>query len=368
MLPKYFTKYLWFIFISLILINNFLYQSIFQIDQRIFVALCFAILASILTIKRQVHIGFLIFVLIIGIVFAVSLFSLSYDLFYLNRSLMTVLASTTFLMTFFLSQDIIFPDFSFSFSLVITMCGALALLFFGVDRAELANVNWWPMTLFFTLAMSNQRNKLKWYILTFLMAHFGYASRGTSFSSIIAIITSFVSWFPIRKLFIKFYSYFFLVLVFLFMSFLAYYASHQEVVERFVAMSERGFAGREIAWIPGWNILEETHYIGKGIGTISSFEDSQSTLLNPKSVQIHFGFLDLSLKFSLYLATCLMIAISACIQNANITFFPGLAGGVMTIFYYNGFGISHYGLNLLLIMLLGMSISTSVTRRLSQRI
>lgn len=74
-------------------------------------------------------------------------------------------------------------------------------------------------------------------------------------------------------------------------------------------------------------------------------------LLRP--VQIHFGLLDLGLRFSIIIVFLLMIFIIKVIKVTPKSYLPVLSGALFTTFYYNGFGLSHAGLNLLLFLVLG---------------
>jgi len=338
-----------------VLINNFLYQSVWQIDQRVFILFVLFLLIAILFLKNRINKSILFLGCILCWATVVTIMFHIEDLFYIHRSIINTVVALSYILVFGLSRKMFFlngylHNNYFYLTTLVVCIGAIALLL-GVDRHDIPNVNWWPMTLFFILGMSRYRNKLGCYIVLFIISYFIYESRGVAVSAIVSI-SLFIGFLFSVKWSVRIFSFLFISSVYLFMIFISFYASNQDVVNLFVGqISERAFSSREIALVEGWKVLEASNYFGDGIGAEASFERAE------KSVQVHFGFLDLSLKFSLYFASVIMLYVFFLIKNYKHTFFPAIAGAVMSVFYYNGFGISHEGLNLLLFMLLGATFS-----------
>ncbi|MCT7405744.1 hypothetical protein [Aliarcobacter cryaerophilus] len=228
------------------------------------------------------------------------------------------------------------------------------------DRA-IINPNWVAMTFFYLISFHMyEKNKTLVFITLlfgFLTSFFIYESRGTSVSYLVAILT--LSFLSISHKFVRFVVILVLTSISIgYFCFLDFLMNYREVVELLIAQyTERGLGGREGVFILGYQYLLDSNFLGYGIEISGSFEDPEKG----EGVHIHFGLLDLALKFSIAIVGVYLIFVYYYIRKVDIKFLPFLAGALMTVFYYNGLAPSHLGLNFLLYLFLGYAYYNSIS-------
>ena len=350
-------KILSFLLISFILINNFLYDIDIMLNQMMFKINILVLLIFLLFYIKKINYGFLYFF----IFFTFTLYALltvneSTDF---NRAISYMMTILSFFLIFYISKYLklnkaIFYSYIFMY---IVICVAIIV---KSDR-NIINPNWVAMTMFYLIAlfMYDKKKTLLLILLSFgfLTSFFILESRGTSVSYLAAILS--LLFLSMSHKFVRFAIIIILSSISVgYFYFLDFFTNYREVLELlFAQYTERGLGGREGVFIIGYQYLLDSSFLGYGIEMSGSFEDSEKD----KGVHIHFGLLDLALKFSIAIVGVYLIFVYYYIRKVDIKFLPFLAGALMTVFYYNGLAPSHLGLNFLLYLFLGYAYYNSIS-------
>ncbi|MHA7808485.1 MAG: hypothetical protein ACX933_01655 [Marinobacter adhaerens] len=217
----------------------------------------------------------------------------------------------------------------------------------------LVNKNWASMTSFYLLALS-ENNKKKHFFLFLAIASLLLGSRGGTIVSTFAFILMFVN--AGKSIYVRYLLSaalaVFIVSCFIFLDF---YLKNLWLYKVFYS-DGAGLGGRDVALLLGYKELLDTLFLGRGLGFEGSFPD---TLLGSArgDVYIHFGALDLMLKFSVFGFFLVLFMVISSLLKASNQIFPLLYAAVLSMFFYNGFGISHFGLNFLLYVIVGLGLN-----------
>jgi energy-coupling factor transporter transmembrane protein EcfT len=207
------------------------------------------------------------------------------------------------------------------------------------------------------IALARPKKIVLFFILGLILSFFVYESRGASLSFIAALVSYFIIKIDHRIVRIGIVIVIFTVsiLFFLFLDFATQEGPEAAllIVSQF---SERGLAGREGALFYGYDLLKQSDFLGYGIWFSGGFEVVVNKLRGLEMIHIHYGLLDLALKFSIFTVILFLLALPFYIKKVTTESLPYVAGGLITIFYYNGLAPSHLGLNILLYLILGQAI------------
>ncbi|XOF34038.1 MAG: hypothetical protein ACL93V_01700 [Candidatus Electrothrix sp. YB6] len=349
--------------ILIILINNFFYQTEQQINQLYLnvVVLFFLIFPFVLNKFKTINYKAVLAIYGISFFSFVS-FVYASDSFHKHRIAFYMFVFIGYILLFLSTKTYKTKD---DYILFVYLWGSITIIYgFSVylsgNRQLYSNVNWIPMTLFYLVALSRFKNIFLSYSLVGMISYFLFISRGTSVSVITALLVMVTVYLKIdqgiiRKLIITAY----VLMSFFFFIGIDYYYRYPDLADVYIkTVSRRGLGGRDTALIDGYERLLESNLIGEGIGSAGgvSFEQFREM----KSVHIHFGLLELALKMSIACPVIMLIALSRIIIRVKKEWLPGLTGGLMSVFYYNGLAPSHFGLNYLLIILISVSYWDSV--------
>lgn len=346
-----------FLLLSFILINNFIYDIDIMVNQLVFKFTVLIFLISMLFYIKKINYGFLYFFIFLTFtLYALLTVNESTDF---NRAISYTMTILSFFLIFYISKYLKLNKAMFYLYLVIYLVICVVILVKS-DRG-IINPNWVGMTLFYSIAlfMYDKRKTVLMVLLSFgfLTSFFILESRGTSVSYLAAILS--LLFLNISHKFVRFAIIIILASIAIgYFYFLDFLTNYREVVELLIAQyTERGLGGRENVFIIGYQYLLDSGFLGYGIEMSGGFEDPEKE----KGVHIHFGLLDLALKFSIVIVAVYLIFVYYFIRKVNIKFLPFVAGSLMTVFYYNGLAPSHLGLNLLLYLLLGYAYYNSVS-------
>ena len=343
------------IVMCLILLNNLVYQTGFQFNQVFFnILVLFALILFIMVLKK-INYGVLYFSIIIAfIIYGVILADDSESF---NRIINFSLVILSFFLIFYISQYLKVNNTIFYLYFIVYIFLCFTIVIIG-DRG-IINPNWVAMTFFYLIGLFlYDKSKVFLSIVLlfgFITSFFIFESRGTSITYLVAMIT---------LLFLNISHKFVRVMIIVILSlisvgyfyFLDFLTNYKEIAELVIAQyTERGLGGREGVFIIGYEYLYDSGFLGYGIQMPGGFEDPKIG----QSVHIHFGLLDLALKFSIFIVVIYILFIFFYIRKIDKKFLPFIAGGLMTVFYYNGLAPSHLGLNLLLYLLLGFAYYTT---------
>jgi len=231
--------------------------------------------------------------------------------------------------------------------------GVFLSLGYAADFGINFNKNWLAMTSFYLLALSNKENK-KVPLLFLIIACFLIESRGALVVCVVALILLVLG----GRKYIRFVCISGLVLLIVIaMMFLHFYLNNLWLYE-YIYQDGRGLGGRDVALLLGYKELMDSYFLGQGLGFNGNFSDS---ILGSsrEDVYVHFGVLDLLMKVSLIGVVILILIIIKSLRSAPVNVFPFLFAGLISIFFYNGLGLSHFGLNFFLYILLGLGLSTA---------
>lgn len=344
------------IVILLIIINNIVYQTIFQLNQPLFVFLIFVVLIAFLTAgggRANKWFYILLFGLFSYLIGSILLNVEQQD--YLNRALFNFMTASVYLMLFFVASDrSISGSYFYVFFAIFAAGGVYVIL--TSDR-DLFNPNWYAMTLFYLFALTGPRERL-WPIFALAIVFLGvYGSRGATVSAVVASAAIVVSRLLEHRRYIVSLGF---VLLTGGMFYFVYYL-HVSQLSGLLAMGSlveegRGLGGREGALIEAFSQLVESNFLGYGIGASTSFS-VQDNIGVDKDVHVHFGLLDISLKFGIFGVLFAYFLAIRLIHLSNKSQLPYVLGGLMTVLYYNGLATSHVGLNFLLYLLLGHALA-----------
>lgn len=352
------------IVVLLIVLNNVVYQTKFQFNQPFFVFLIFSVMivfsAAAGGWRADKWLYIILFVLFSYLMGSILLSGAQQD--YTNRALFNFMAASVYLMLFFAASNRnISSSYFYAFSVIFVAGGVY--IFLTSDR-DLFNPNWYAMTLFYLFALTGPRER-KWLVLVLAITFLGvYGSRGATVSAIAAFTAIVMSSFLGRRRYI-------ISLGFLLLTggmFYFVYYLHDSQLSGLLAMGNiadegRGLGGREGALIEAFSQLVDSNYLGYGIGASTSFS-VQDNIGFDKDVHVHFGLLDISLKFGLFGVLLVYFFVNRLIHVSNASQLPYVLGGLMTVLYYNGLATSHVGLNFLLYLLLGHALAgRSLTSR-----
>lgn len=335
------------IIIVFIVINNIFYQTSFQLNQILLNFVTLLLLLASIIIYNKINLksiflsGVLLIVFLHGYYFA-------QDNLYQNRAVSFSLVICCFIFLFFGFKKY---NTKYLLYLYIAYMLLLSIIIFSTNNRAIVNPNWAIMTLFYLTALSKHRANIYLFSIIALLSYTVFESRGGTISALTAILVILS-----LKMNIRYTRYIIIIVIvstsLLYFYFLDYYLSHTLAVDYFLNnISERGLGGREEGFLIGYENLRGSNFWGTGIGTSGSVEFDNGE----KGVHIHFGFLDLALKLSIVPIIIILFALTKIILKTKQYYLPTLAGGLMTIFYYNGLAASHLGLNYLLIILLASS-------------
>ena len=341
-----FSKFIVYIFLFLVILNNLLYQTDFQFNQ-IFFVFVLAVLSFTLKFKFiEKRLLFLVVGLSVVYFFEMVVSDSSEDL---NRAIFYLCSALLYANIVFRGH-MLMPGTGvvFGYFFVFLVVAVLIILF---DNRIFVNPNWVAITLFFLLAVSSIKNKAIISVVLFvglIVSFFVYQSRGSSVvyaTSLLALSCQGILGDRFSR---KAYVCAFLIALITFVSFLGVLQQGPEELSSYVSnYSERGLGGREYALIRGLSDLKESGYLGYGPSTSGGYFNN----LTDQAVHIHFGFLDIALKFSIFAVVALIVFLAKVVFQCSARDFPMIAGGFMTVFFYNGFAQSHFGLNVFLFIL-----------------
>lgn len=341
-----------------IVVNNLLYQTDYQLNQPIFVIAILLLLLFYVVVERGCANKWYYILFLSLIIYSVwSVFFHSSDLTYTNRAIFNFAAAASYLVIFFFLSKKDLPNLYLYIFLALFIAGAFYIL--AASDRDLFNPNWYAMTMFYLFALSSHRER-KWLVLVFALICFGlYESRGAFVSFFAAFFVSSMLSFVKQRRGITLVS-------FLFATLAMFYFVHHLYEDQDLALlvindivgKERSIGGREGALIEGYSQLIKSNYLGGGIGASTSFV-IQDNIGVYKDVHIHFGLLDIFIKFGFIGVVFAYFLASRVIQKGAESYSPYVLGGLMTVLYYNGLATSHLGLNLLLYLLLGQALNRS---------
>lgn len=353
-----FSKFIVYIFLFLVILNNLLYQTDFQFNQ-IFFVFVLAVLSFTLKFKFiEKRLLFLVVGLSVVYFFEMVVSDSSEDL---NRAIFYLCSALLYANIVFRGH-MLMPGTGvvFGYFFVFLVVAVLIILF---DNRIFVNPNWVAITLFFLLAVSSINNKAIISVVLFvglIVSFFVYQSRGSSVvyaTSLLALSCQGILGDRFSR---KAYVCAFLIALITFVSFLGVLQQGPEELSSYVSnYSERGLGGREYALIRGLSDLKESGYLGYGPSTSGGYFNN----LTDQAVHIHFGFLDIALKFSIFAVVALIVFLAKVVFQCSARDFPMIAGGFMTVFFYNGFAQSHFGLNVFLFILVSRALFLGLEKK-----
>lgn len=334
-------------FVFILVANNVLYQTSLQVNQ---ISLVVALIAVCLFFNvHAVNKKFLILISISSLIYLVTLFFLD-GVAERNRAIFFYSSSVLYLLLIFNGHKISVPDSFLYFYLVIFF--VISILILSTSDRDFVNPNWISATFFFLLAFSKpmRRRKMVFFLLIgLILSALVYESRGSTVIfgvALLAMVSQRLFGDAIAK---RLYLFVYLLFVIAFWFFLNLLSSEFGYFMDFIfQFSDRGLGGRESALIQGYLDLKESGYIGAGPASSGGYIDPS----NNQPVHIHFGFLDIALKFSILSVLFVLILMRAVILKASFQQFPMVAASFMTVFFYNGIAFSHFGLNVFVIALM----------------
>tara|TARA_R110000851_G_scaffold319526_1_gene483992 strand:- start:9276 stop:10325 length:1050 start_codon:yes stop_codon:yes gene_type:complete len=334
-------------FIIIVILNNILYQTNFQINQ-IFLVVLLVFVCILLDVNRLNK--KLLFLFVVSSVAYIVTFQFQESLPEKNRAIFYYLSLMLYLLLFFNGHRIWVPKILLYVYFLIYLVIAL-IIFFTADR-DFINPNWIAATLFFLFAFTRPLKRI-WCVIFLL---FGvivslvvYESRGSTVVFAIALLAMLsqvlLSSVTVKILYI--FMYFLLVAAFwLFLDLLSSESGY--LMEVILQFSDRGLGGRESALIQGYLDLKGSNYFGIGPAASGGYLDP----VTGKPVHIHFGFLDIALKFSIFGFFLVLLLMMNVVIKSSYHMFPMVAASFMIVFFYNGLALSHFGLNVFVIALM----------------
>lgn len=346
--------------IPLLIINNLLYQTENQIDQTLLNISILCILGLHILLKKRVATALTIPITVLALSFIVF-FYLSETSHEQNRTIINSITIVNFILILIYARDFNLKK-AWIAAIIIMIFGA-ALITITNDRF-IINPNWYAMTGFYLLALSEKKRSLALYIL-FISLSFGiYESRGTTVSLLITVSLIALLKYTKEDTIKKTSSILFISLSFISFIFLNYYYNNTYVInELLYDGNSRGLGGRDSALLLGYETLLESNFLGYGLSHSGSLYIDDFMGRTYDAVHIHFGLLDISLKISILGVIVVFWLANQAIKKSDSEQFPSLYGALISVFYYNAFSISHYGLNYLLYILIGYSIYHTSTAK-----
>lgn len=356
------------IFLFVLIIDILVYQSNWQISNYFFIAfniLLFVFyLISIMEYKYDLY---LVLLFTFMIIYSLFTFNATNSIL-INR---IIINDATYLL-FFLAY--IFGYFTqdkvrlnnhrkiFSFFLFWIFIGAVIIDY----RDILPNPNWIALMLYYSFILLeivykdelNISGILLKLTLFFFLFFFNLESRGSSIM-VLSLIIFILSGKYIIKVFEKnLYLIFIIVGIFLLnfsISSLLHDPEFQQIVN---SISKRGLGGREGPLFFAYEKL----FINGGEGFWGYGPWIQGSIGDGvKTVHIHFSFYEITLKYSIFFFIGLILFFNSIWKKANsissqklkIIIYGVILSLSLTIFFYNGYGPSHFGINIFNFFLLG---------------
>ena len=215
----------------IILINNFIYQTAYQINQVVFNLVVLLMLLTTIIVDSRISIkviGAICFLCILDVFYIYF----SDDNFEINRVINYSLIFTTYIVLFYRSKYISIPKSVF-FICSIVFFGTSMLIFLLQNRSFI-NPNWYAMTFFYILVLGPYRGRLLLYLIALVITYFFFESRGTTVSLLAAIIVTIC-----MKKFVSFTRYsitFFIILISVFyFLFLDFYTNNIDLVDSIIS-------------------------------------------------------------------------------------------------------------------------------------
>ena len=359
-LTKSNTRVLSYILVTVVLVNNAVYQTAFQFHQPLFVffLLIFVSPWAIFLAKWPLR-TYLVFLAPLVPSLAISVYEvlLNHDTEYLTRAL--YFFSVFFV---FFSCARILSDSAALFpppTLIVIGYFFAGVIYFIIGDRDLLNPNWFSMTCYYLLALSGRDVSCRQLLLLIGAAMFLYESRGATvvFTLVLILQGSATLRASVRKAAVP------LVLAtsvfgcFLASGALSGSLSESEAVQS--SSSEfisRGLGGRELALGPGWSLFLQNPFFGEGFGASTSFNVEDYAGFE-KDVQIHVASLDWGIRAGAFGLIGITWLIGMKLKRADEQRLPFLFGAVVSMLFYNTFALSHVGLNLFAYALLLLSLT-----------
>lgn len=330
--------------VFLLVLNNLVYQTDFQINQLLLVFLFFAFLLGFVVSYGSVdsYFVFCFLCLAVGYIFT-SYLSGSPEA--LNRSVAYFSFFSLFLLIFFHGHKIHVTKSIFIVFLAVYLCISFAIIYSG-NRA-FVNPNWVAMTLFYVYFIFAGKSNIFFLLFGLLMSFMVFESRGTSVVFAVSILIFCSQKLVGMRITKGLYTLVYFVLVFGFFFLIHLLSNESQYLVQFISsVTERGLGGRETALIQGYQDLIASNFIGVGLASPGGYVDP----VTGKGVHIHFGLLELMLKYSGLVFFLFLFLMIKLVKSSSKDEFPMIGGAMMTVFFYNGLAPSHLGLNVLLLI------------------
>lgn len=340
-------QFVWaFLFFFWILINNLVYQTDFQINQLLFSSGSLFFSLALVSLHGRVSPNLLFFVFLAALFYLFSmLVSDSPEDF--NRSVAYLVIILLYAFLFFLGWRIFVPRSLFYFYLVFYLALAVYIVYSG-ERA-IVNPNWVAITLFYLYFIVFGRASIFFIVFGLILSFFVFESRGTSVVFLVAMLV-FLSQkvFGTRLTKIS-YIFIYVSLVFCFFYIIHLLSIREDIIYQLIySITDRGLGGRDTALVQGYQDLMSSNLLGLGPASPGGYENPETL----KSVHIHFGLLELMLKFSALSLFLFFYLLYKLVRYSRDFELPMIGGALMAVFFYNGLAPSHLGINVLLIIMI----------------
>ncbi|SDJ09817.1 hypothetical protein [Billgrantia gudaonensis] len=341
------------IFVSLIILNNLVYQTNLQLNQ-VLVIISAVLLAFLVALSRGTVSKYVVtFTVIVFLIYIPPVFFRETSQA-VNRSFayFLILMLYIFLLFYGYKVDVRKTHFFVFFAFYLAI---LSYVILSGDRL-IINPNWISLTLFYLFFLAWGKTSFIFLIFGLLSSFFVFESRGVSIVFFVAMLL-FLAQKTIGEKSTKiiYISIYFSLVVFMFYIIHLLSIDDKSLLQIIISITERGLGGRETALIQGYQDLIESNLLGIGPASPGGYDDP----VTGQGVHIHFGLLELMLKYTglVLLGFCYLII--RLVKSASSDQFPMVGGAMMVVFFYNGLAPSHLGLNVLLLMIISKVILTS---------
>lgn len=338
------------IFIVLVIINNSLYQTAYQLHQPFLALVIFLFAVMIMIVKEKWNKYLLGLMLFLLLAVMHSAFTIDTGEEY-NRLFNYALILCVYFILFFNGHKLSVVSFIYYGWWISFLVMAVVIVIYS--DTTLINANWWPMTTFLLVSLYRPTKPMLWLSLLLTVSAFIYESRGTVVCCTVTILGYLLVRLNVKMLRVGYILSFLAAAIFIF-AFIHLLTKEPEMMVYVKSIiGDRGFSGREGALLVAYEILYDNNFLGAGLVASNSF----LVMLNgfPTDIAIHFGLLDIAYKLSIFSLLLCIYYLMKLIWAVDKSTLPFLMGGLMMTFFYNGIGLSHLGLNLLLLTLISKS-------------